>query len=240
MENPKRRARNLRGVVTQGVRDAIMAGEYPPGSPLGEIELAERFGVSRGPVREALIQLEHEYLVRSYPNRGFFVTTLTEQEFDERIHLRSVLEPIALSAARQRATPADLDLIRSHLRELEATAQRGDQAAYMAQDYQFHVAIWTISGQPLLKEVLMQISAPVFVFESIVADRYHRAAYDITADAEAHRGIVDYLQGHTNLDADCCLQPVLDLAMRAERPIVFGKEQQAHRAARRHSPAAGV
>jgi DNA-binding GntR family transcriptional regulator len=169
-----RRARNLRGLVPQGVREAIMAGNYPPGSPLGETELAARFGVSRGPVREALIQLERECLVRSHPNRGFFVTALTEREFDEGIMLRSVLEPIALTSARQRASTADLAVVRKHLRELEASAARGDQVAYVARDYEFHLAIWEISGQPLLKEMLMQISAPVFVFESIVVDRYHR------------------------------------------------------------------
>jgi DNA-binding GntR family transcriptional regulator len=226
-----RRARNLRGLVSQGVREAIMAGKYPPGSPLGEAELAERFGVSRGPVREALIQLEREYLVRSHPNRGFFVTVLTEREFDERIMLRSVLEPIALTSARQRASTADFAVVRKHLRELEATAARGDQAAYVTRDYEFHLAIWEISGQPLLKEMLMQISAPVFVFESIVADRYHKADYDVVADARAHRSMVDYLLGKTDMDADCCLRPVLDLAMRAERSIVFGKAT-AHRPVR--------
>ena len=218
-----RRARNLRGVVAQGVREAIMAGKYAPGSPLGETELAERFGVSRGPVREALVQLEREYLVRSHPNRGFFVTALTEREFDERLMLRSVLEPIALTNARQRATEVDLAVVRKHLRVLEAIAARGDQAAYVARDYELHLAIWEISGQPLLKEMLIQISAPVFVFESIIADRYHKAGYDVVADARAHQRIMDYLLGETDLDADCCLRPVLDLAMRAERSIVFGK-----------------
>ncbi len=218
-----RRARNLRGVVAKGIREAIMAGEYSPGSPLGEIELATRFGVSRGPVREALVQLEREYLVRSYPNRGFFVTTLSEREFDERIQLRSLLEPLALQGARERATPAERASIRKQLRELEATAARGDQGAYVARDYEFHAAIWEICGQPLLKELLMQISAPVFVFEALVADRYRKAAYDMAGDARAHRGIVDYVLGKSDEDAHCCLRPVLDLAMRAERPIVFGR-----------------
>ncbi|MBL8234671.1 MAG: GntR family transcriptional regulator [Bryobacterales bacterium] len=218
----KRKARDLRNLVATSLREAIMGGEYEPGSPLGEIELADRFGVSRGPVREALVKLEREYLVRSYPNRGFFVATLTEQEFDERIWLRTVLEPIALKNARQRATPADLKVIRQHLRRLEATAGRGDPPAYMACDYELHVAIWELCGQPLLKELLMQISAPVFVFEGIVADRYRKAGYDLKADARAHGAILDYLCGKTDLDAECCLHPVLDLAMRAERPIVFG------------------
>lgn len=199
-----------------------MAGQYPPGSPLGEIELAARFGVSRGPVREALVRLEREYLVRSYPNRGFFVTALTEQEFDERLRLRSVLEPLALESARQRASAKDLESIRAQFRDLEATARKQDQAAYVAQDYEFHVAVWELSGQRLLKELLMQISAPVFVFEAIVADRYRSAEYDMIADARAHQIIVDYLLRKTEMTADCCLRPVLDLAMRAEKPIVFG------------------
>mgnify|MGYP003888609755 CR=1 FL=1 len=218
-----RRAQNLRGVVAEGIRAAIMAGEYPPGSPLGETELAERFGVSRGPVREALIQLEREYLVRSYPNRGVFVATLTEHEFDERIKLRTVLEPMALAAARDRMTPALLAEIEARLQRLNEIAASGDQAAYVAADYEFHVAIWEISGSTLLKDMLVQVSAPVFVFESIVSERYRRAGYDVVSDAAAHQSIVDYLKGIGDADACGCLMPVLELAMHAEKPVVFGK-----------------
>lgn len=217
-----RRARSLRSVVAEGVRDAIMAGEYPPGSPLGEVELAERFGVSRGPVREALIQLEREYLVRSYPNRGVFVATLTEHEFDERIKLRSVLEPLALAAARDRMTPEKLAQIENLLQRLSDVASTGDQAAYVACDYEFHLAIWEISGSTLLRDMLVQVSAPVFVFESIVSERYRRAGYDVVSDASAHKSIVDYLKSVGDLDACGCLTPVLELAMQAERPVVFG------------------
>lgn len=200
-----------------------MAGDYPPGSPLGEAELAERFGVSRGPVREALIQLEREYLVRSYPNRGVFVAALTEHEFDERIRLRSVLEPLALAAARDRMTPDRLAEIERHLQRLNDVAATGDQASYVACDYAFHLAVWEISGSALLKDMLVQVSAPVFVFESIVSERYRRAAYDVVSDASAHQGIVDYLKGISDVDACACLMPVLELAMHAERPVVFGR-----------------
>jgi DNA-binding GntR family transcriptional regulator len=225
VEEAPRRARNLRCVVAAALRSAIMAGEYAPGTPLGEHELAERFGVSRGPVREALVQLERDYLVRSYPNRGFVVVTLSEQEFDERLALRSVLEPIALGAARERATAAKLSNVRKHLRELEKIAAGGDQSAYVSQDYNLHVAIWEMSGQPLLKDLLVQITAPVFAFEGLMAERYRRAKYDLKGDARAHRILLDYLEGATDQDAECCLRPVLELAMRAERPIVFGSAQ---------------
>jgi DNA-binding GntR family transcriptional regulator len=217
-----RRARNLRGLLTDSVRESIMRGDYPPGSPLGEVELAQRFGVSRGPVREALIQLEREYLVRSFPNRGCFVTTLSEQEFDEIVRLRSVLEPIALQHARDRASSKDIAAMVRRLRELERLGAKRDQRAYVGKDYEFHVAIWELSGQPLLTEVLKRISAPVFVFEAIVEKRYVDADYDTVADARAHRIIVDYLARKTTSDAHACLQPVLDVAMHAEKPIVFG------------------
>ena len=219
-------AKNLRGLLTTAVREAIMQGEYPPGSPLGEVELAQRFGVSRGPVREALIQLEREYLVRSFPNRGCFVATMAEHEFDEILMLRSALEPIALDFARQRATPADLARVRKLLRSLESVARRGDQRAYIGKDYEFHVAIWELSGQSLLTEVLKRISAPVFVFEAMVEERYRRADYDVLADARAHRSLVDYLEGKSPGDAGTCLKPILDLALRAEKPIVFNTPER--------------
>jgi DNA-binding GntR family transcriptional regulator len=200
-----------------------MRGDYPPGSPLGEVELARRFGVSRGPVREALIQLEREYLVRSFPNRGCFVTTLSEQEFDEIVMIRSVLEPIALRLAREKASSKDIAAIRRRLRDLERVAAKRDQGAYIRRDYELHVAIWELSGRPLLTEVLKRVTAPVFVFEAIVEERYRNAGYDTKADAHAHRIIIDYLAGETDQDACACLQPVLDVAMHAEKPIVFDR-----------------
>lgn len=214
--------RNLREIVADGVREAIMSGEYPPGSALGEVDLAERFGVSRGPVREALIQLEREYLVRSYPNRGVFVSALTESEFEERLQLRVTLEPLALEAARHRATSRALQMIRDHFERLQQVAESGNISAYGACDYAFHVAVWDMAGRPLLKDMLMKITAPVFVYDSIVSDRYGQRPEELIADARAHQGMVDYLHGCTDLDAESCLRPVLLLAMRAERPSPLG------------------
>jgi DNA-binding GntR family transcriptional regulator len=222
---PAPRTRRLRQELADAVRLAIMRGEYAPGSPLGEIELAERFGVSRGPVREALIQLEREYLVRSHPNRGSFVTSISEAEFDEILMLRSVLEPIALERAKARVTRADLKALRQRLRKLESAAKLRDHRSYIIQDYEFHVAIWELSGHALLPEILKRISAPVFIFESIVEDRYRDANYDVVADARAHGIIVDYLAGKTEQSAHQCIQPVLELAIQAEKPVVFSSGQ---------------
>jgi DNA-binding GntR family transcriptional regulator len=151
---------------------------------------------------------------------------MAEHEFDEIVMLRSVLEPIALGFARQRATSADLTRVRKLLRNLEGVARRGDQRAYIGKDYEFHVAIWELSGQPLLTEVLKRISAPVFVFEAMLEERYRRADYDVIADARAHQSLLDYLEGNTQSDAGTCLKPLLELALRAEKPIVFSTPER--------------
>lgn len=70
---------------------------------------------------------------------------------------------------------------------------------------------------PLLIEVLKRVAAPVFVFEAIMEERYRHAGYDAKVDARAHRVLVDYLTGETDLVAHACLRPVLDIAMRAEK-----------------------
>jgi len=200
-----------------------MRGDYPPGSPLGEVELARRFGVSRGPVREALTHLERESLVRSFPNRGCFVTALSERDFDEIIMLRSVLEPIALQLAREKASSKDIAALRRRLRDLDRVAAKGDQRTFIRKDYELHVVIWELSGMSLLIEVLKRVAAPVFVFEGILGERYRQAGYDAKVDAQAHRILVDYVAGKTDQDAYACLQPVLDVAMRAEKPVVFDR-----------------
>ena len=82
-----------------------------------------------------------------------------------------------------------------------------------------------MSGRPLLTEVLKRISAPVFVFESIVEEKYRRAHYDVLSDARAHVLLADYLSGKTDRTAHACLKPVLDLATHAEKPIVFNRRR---------------
>jgi dGTP triphosphohydrolase len=85
------------------------------------------------------------------------------------------------------------------------------------------MAIWELSGRPLLIEVLKRVAAPVFVFEAMVEERYRHAGYDAKVDAQAHRLLIDYVAGKTDQDAYACLQPVLDVAMHEEKPIVFDR-----------------
>lgn len=89
----------LRSRIADAVWSLILDGEYAPGTPLREVELAKSLGVSRTPLREALVQMEQEGMVRSEPAKGFTVCPLTSQDVEEIYPLRAVLESHALKLA---------------------------------------------------------------------------------------------------------------------------------------------
>ena len=95
--------------VREGLRRAILAGEFAPGSQLRQDELAQRFGTSRIPVREALRQLEAEGLVSILPNRGATVSSLSLDEVLELMEIRIALECRALRMAIPNMVDTDLD-----------------------------------------------------------------------------------------------------------------------------------
>ena len=99
--------RVLRQDILLGLRSGILSGEIPPGTRLLEIPLATELGVSRGPVREALRQLEQEGLVEFYPHRGAIVVGVGETEIETIYMIRALLEERAFAkAARSSTTPS--------------------------------------------------------------------------------------------------------------------------------------
>ncbi|MER7438453.1 GntR family transcriptional regulator, partial [Pseudonocardia alni] len=91
------------------LREEILTGALAAGAHLGEVELADRLGVSRTPVREALSRLAAEGLVELHPHRGARVATFSEADLDDIFGVRTALEPRATALAAARATAADLD-----------------------------------------------------------------------------------------------------------------------------------
>jgi DNA-binding GntR family transcriptional regulator len=231
MAKHERRAAHIRARVADGktlrdhlassIRKAITDGIYAPGEPLGEEELAGRFGVSRGPVREAIIQLQKEYLVRSYPNRGSFVYQLSEDEFDQVLELRSVLEPAAMEYARMDFN-GQIETLKGLFRELQHVALAGNFEEFADKDLEFHKAVWTLSGRSMLKDLLTQICQPLFVFFKINSGKYLRAGINLEAVAQTHQLMVDYLDGKTELSARECFRPVIEETQQQEKPVILG------------------
>lgn len=117
--------------VALALRRAILDGALEGGLVLRQEELARKFGVSRVPVREALLKLEADGLVHTHPRRGVVVTALSASDFSEILEMRGALEPLALKFAIGRMTKARLEPARAILREIEV------QKAALSEDGHF-------------------------------------------------------------------------------------------------------
>src|SRR5262249_17318576 len=129
----------LRESVTDSVRQAILGGTLRPGSQINQVEVAGKLRVSRGPLREALRQLEEEGLVLNLPNKGTFVTEITTADIEEVYGIRALLESFAVRCAVERATEDELGELSAIVNEMHEAAEAADMARLRTLDLQFHM-----------------------------------------------------------------------------------------------------
>ena len=177
-------------VVLASMRDAILSGELPPGTKLRQEKLAERFGTSRIPVREALRALEYEGLVRSAPYRGFTVTELDADDIEEVYDLRILLEGHAVRLAVPLLTDDDLRTLEQLYREM-VEAPPGD--AQLAARERFYIRLYSLTGRPRLvgliarlrQEVARSLRWPTLQH----APSHHEAFFEAIRAGDAERAV---------------------------------------------------
>ncbi len=148
------------------LRDLIMGGDLAPGARLAEVELADRLGVSRTPVREALSRLAAEGLVEVVPNRGARVATWTVAELEGVFDLRSELEPQLTARAVPNARPADveeLDALARRMSEVGAPGPGQDLDALVPLNRAFHDRLVALAAHPALAAALAAAIHPPIV-----------------------------------------------------------------------------
>lgn len=153
--------------VADELRRAIFSGHFAPGSQLLEAHLAKELQVSQTTVREALVQLDHVGLVERFPNKGTYVTKLTDAEVRDRLALRRLLEGFAWSEAAKRMTPEDFKELEEQLNKIEEASRADDFPADADFELEFHKRIWEKSGNPTLCEMLEKLSPPLFAYMTI-------------------------------------------------------------------------
>jgi DNA-binding GntR family transcriptional regulator len=148
------------------LRDLIMGGELAPGARLGEVEIADRLGVSRTPVREALSRLAAEGLVEIAPNRGARVVTWTVAELEGVFDLRAVLEPQLTAHAVPNAAPGDVDELDALARRMHEVGTPGpgqDLDALVPLNRAFHDRLVALAAHPTLATALAAAIHPPIV-----------------------------------------------------------------------------
>lgn len=154
---PRRRRRETRTLVHLAIselREAILSGELPPGSPLPLRELEEHLSMSSMPVREALRHLELVGLVEQFPHRGTRVAGTSIKELEDIYSLRMVLETLAVRRAAQRMTEADYEHLRLTLSEYEGAYRQGDEPRGREAHKELHFGLYELAEQPWLLKLI--------------------------------------------------------------------------------------
>lgn len=138
--------------LREAIEEMIAMGELPPGQHLDETELATRFGVSRTPIRETLIQLASMGLVVIRPRRGAIVAELGPQQLLEMFEVMSELEATCGRLAARRMTPEDQELLLAAHEACRAAAEAQEPDDYYYRNEAFHEAIYTCSHNQFLIE----------------------------------------------------------------------------------------
>ncbi|WP_037306739.1 GntR family transcriptional regulator [Amycolatopsis orientalis] len=138
------------GIIARQLRDAIMTGALPPGTQLGETELASRFQVSRGPLREAMQHLVSEGLLRSERHRGLFVIDLEPGDVYDIYSARSAIERAAMLRALRGDREKVADELEQAVGAMAVAAGDDDPTALSWADLRFHEALIAASGSKRL------------------------------------------------------------------------------------------
>ena len=182
--------------VLEKLREAILSGELGAGTKLVEVELAERLGTSRGPVREAIRELVREGLVVELVRRGNVVSTLTAHDLAEVYGVREALEIAASKLAVERADDAALAELRRHLEAFERGAG-ADYLANSAHDLAFHRTLVGLAGNHRMSAIYDQMLTQTAHLLRTAAEA--NPTLQTTIRPSAHRDILDAIAAR---DAD--------------------------------------
>ena len=177
----------LREQVKEILLKRILDGEYKPGDRLVEMQIAQEFGISQAPVREALRELEALGFVESEPYRGTRVRSVTKAELTEIYPVRAALEEVAARAAAERLA-GNVEALKAELEAMYAAAEKGDLYEQVQHDVEFHRIIIEASGNRVLQDVWRSLRIEARTLISAI--KTDLGGHEI---AEMHRPVLEAL-----------------------------------------------
>jgi GntR family transcriptional regulator of vanillate catabolism len=192
------------------LREKILSGDYPGGTRLFEVPLAETLQISRTPVREIMSRLTEEGLLDRLPNGGFAVRSFTYADAVDAIELRGVLEGMAMRLAAERGIPQEgLDRLQALLAELDASftdpGGEVDLEVYSNLNAQFHALVVELSGSTVIRREIERVTRLPFASPSaFLSGRAHVAAFrkSLHIAQDQHRSIVSAIAGREGARAE--------------------------------------
>ena len=154
----------LRDVVFNTLRQAILKGELAPGERLMEIQLAEKLGVSRTPIREAIRKLELEGLVLMIPRKGAEVAKISEKSLKDVLEVRRSLEELAIELACQRISDTDMEDMDAAQAAFRDAIAKGDAMEIAETDEAYHDVIYNCTRNTRLVQILNNLREQMYRF----------------------------------------------------------------------------
>ena len=183
----------LRDVVFNTLRDAILTGKLLPGERLMENQLAEKLGVSRTPVREALRMLELENLVELVPRKGAQVLDMSEKDIVDILEVRSALEGLATSVACKKMSKEDLQQLKNMEVDFEKAVAENDVEHFVDIDEDFHDLIFAATENDKLINIFRNLRIQLYRYRMAQAKNNETSMSTIVAH---HRSIIRAIENH--------------------------------------------
>lgn len=204
----------LREVVYKTLRIAILKGELKPGERLMEIQLANKLGVSRTPIREAIRKLELEGLVMMRPRKGAEVAEITEKSLRDTLEVRRSLEELAVRLACERITPEGIAELVEAGEKFEAIFASDDITKIAEADVAFHDIIYFATDNRKLIQILSNLQEQMYRYrveylkrldchEQLLAE--HRSLMEAIKAGDKERAVMittDHIENQVNLVVD--------------------------------------
>lgn len=180
----------LRDVVFNTLRRAILTGQLKPGERLMEVHLANRLGVSRTPIREAIRKLELEGLVIMIPRRGAEVARITEKSLKDVLEVRRALDALSVELACDRITQEDIERLKEACREFEQAAEKADTSVIARADVALHDIIVEATGNQRLQQMVNNLSEQMYRYRFVYIQEESRHDNLVAEHREIYESIV--------------------------------------------------
>jgi DNA-binding GntR family transcriptional regulator len=195
---PIERHQTLREKILETIRDAILKGTLKPGERVSEPDLAERFGISRTPIREAFRQLESEGYLLVVPRKGAVVASLSERDIEEFYAIKIILEGFAAKMAAENLTEKDIERLESINERLQKMADEGDVKKFFRVHNEFHEIFIKAAGNDKLSEMINQL---VMKFKRLRLASLSQPGR-MEGSVEEHRNMIRAFKSHDGDRAD--------------------------------------
>lgn len=225
----------LRDQVAHALRAALISGELRPGEVYSAPGLAEDFGVSATPVREAMLDLAREGLVEPVRNKGFRVTEVNERDLDQYTEIRTLIEVPMVGRITRSASRKDLEALRPVAEEIVRAAREHDLIGYLEADRQFHLTLLGLAGNERLVETVGDLRKRSRLYGLTALDERDQ----LLPSAEEHLELLDLMLAGDVKAAEACMTRHLGHVRSLWAEGLKDTESAAARRPRRKSAAAG-